>query len=150
MSGPAATGAGTQRLRDGTGWQDVGGYSRAVRRGPLVAVSGTTAHGPDGAALFPGDTYGQARHCLGVVLAAVEALGGTRDDVVRTRVLLAPGADWEAATRAHGEVFGAAPPANSTYYVAGLVGDGFLVEVEAEAFVGPGTGPAAAAGTAPG
>jgi len=125
----------TRRLRDGTGWQEVGGYSRAVRHGDLVAVSGTTAHGPDGVALFPGDTYGQTRHCLEVVLGAVEALGGTRRDVVRTRVLLAPGADWEAATRAHGELFAAAPPANSTYYVAGLVGEGFLVEVEADALV---------------
>lgn len=133
--------AATQRFRDGTGWQEIGAYSRAVRRGDLIAVSGTTAHGPDGAALFPGDTYGQTLHCLRATLHAVEALGGGVDDVVRTRVLLAPGADWQAATRAHGEVFASAPPANSTYYVAALIGDGFLVEVEADAVVlGPGAG----------
>lgn len=125
----------TRRLRDGTGWQDPGGYSRAVRRGEFVAVSGTTAHGPDGTAQHPGDTYAQTRHCLATVMAAVQALGGGLDDVVRTRVLLAPEADWQAATRAHGEVFAEAPPANSTYYVAGLVGTGFLVEVEADAVV---------------
>jgi enamine deaminase RidA (YjgF/YER057c/UK114 family) len=101
----------------------------------VIAVSGTTAHGPDGAALFPGDVYRQTRHCLDVVLRVVETLGGHRDDVVRTRVLLAPEADWEAATRAHGEIFAAAPPANSTYYVAGLIGTGFLVEIEADAVV---------------
>lgn len=127
----------TRRLRDHGGWQDVGGYSRAVRRAGLIAVSGTTAHGPDGAALFEQDTYRQTRHCLDVVLGAVEALGGRRADVVRTRILLAPGADWAAATRAHGEVFAADPPANSTYYVGALIGTGFLVEVEAEAFVPP-------------
>jgi len=136
-SSRSSAGNESSRLRDGTGWQDAGGYSRAVRRGSLIAVSGTTAHGPDGAALFPGDTYAQARHCIAVVLGAVDALGGTLHDVVRTRVLLAPGADWAAATRAHGEAFGAAPPANSTYYVAGLVGEGFLVEVEADALVQP-------------
>jgi enamine deaminase RidA (YjgF/YER057c/UK114 family) len=127
----------TVRVRDGSGWQDVGGYSRAVRRAGLIAVSGTTAHGPDGTALFPGDTYAQARHCLAVVVGAVQALGGAPADIVRTRVLLAPEADWEAATRAHGEAFGAVLPANSTYYVARLIGDGFLVEIEAEAVVAP-------------
>jgi enamine deaminase RidA (YjgF/YER057c/UK114 family) len=136
-AGPTAAdgGSGTTRVRDGSGWQGVGGYSRAVRRGDLIAVSGTTAHGPDGTTLFPGDTYSQAQHCFEVVLAAVRALGGGPHDVVRTRVLLAPGADWEAATRAHGEAFAQSLPANSTYYVAALIGDGFLVEVEAEALV---------------
>jgi len=127
----------TRRLRDHSGWQDMGGYSRAVRRAGFVAVSGTTAHAPDGSALFERDTYRQTRHCLDVVLRAVESLGGRRADVVRTRILLAPGADWAAATRAHGEVFAADPPANSTYYVGALIGVGFLVEVEADALIPP-------------
>ena len=125
----------TTRFGDGTGWQEVGGYSRAVRRGAMIAVSGTTAHGPDGNALFPGDTYAQTVECLARVLHAVEQLGGGLDDVIRTRVLLAPEAVWQDATRAHGERFARTRPANSTYVVAGLIGDGFLVEVEAEALV---------------
>lgn len=125
------------RMRDGSGWQDVGGYSRAVRRDNLIAVSGTTAHGPDGTVLHPDDTFAQTMHCLETVLAAVKALGGAEDDVVRTRLLLAPEASWEEATRAHGERLAAVLPANSTYFVAGLVGTGFLVEVEADAVVAP-------------
>ena len=69
MSGEGA--APVRRLRDGTGGQDAGADSRAVRSGGVIAVSGTTAHGPDGHALFPGDTYGQTRHCLGVVLQGI-------------------------------------------------------------------------------
>jgi enamine deaminase RidA (YjgF/YER057c/UK114 family) len=125
----------TVRHLDGSGWQEAGGYSRAVRRAGLIAVSGTTANGPDGRALHPGDTYAQTRECLAQVLNAITQLGGRLEDVVRTRLLLAPGAVWQDATRAHGEVFAQIRPANSTYFVAGLVGDGFLVEVEAEALV---------------
>lgn len=121
------------RSRDGGGWEELAGYSRAARRGGLIAVSGTTAHGPDGAALFPGDSYGQTRECLHRVLTAVEQLGGRPADVVRTRVLLAPDADWQDAARAHRDVLGTVAPANSMYFVAGLVGAGFLVEVEADA-----------------
>jgi enamine deaminase RidA (YjgF/YER057c/UK114 family) len=127
----------TRRYGDDSGWQEVGGYSRAVRRGGLIAVSGTTAHGVDGAALHPGDTYAQARRCLGQALAAIENLGGGIDDAVRTRVLLAPHASWEEATRAHGDVFGTVRPANTTNYVEKLIGEGFLVEIEAEAVVEP-------------
>ncbi|GGM13953.1 Rid family hydrolase [Nakamurella endophytica] len=138
VHGPVPTDVhGTARFRDATGWQEVGGYSRAVRRGDTVVVSGTTATGPDGAALHPGDTYAQTVECLERVLAAVSALGGTDRDVVRTRVLLAPGASWQEATRAHGERMAAVLPANTTVYVGGLIGDGFLVEVEAEAVLAP-------------
>ena len=127
---------GTERHRDGGGWEDAAGYSRAVRRGTTIAVSGTTAHGPDGSALHPGDTYGQARECLRRIGVAIAALGGGWDDVVRTGVYLAPGADWQAAARAHGEVLDAVRPANTMLYVGGLIGEGFLVEIEAFAVVG--------------
>jgi enamine deaminase RidA (YjgF/YER057c/UK114 family) len=96
-------------------------------------VSGTTATGPDGAALHPGDTYLQARAALRRALDAVVALGGAPDDVLRTRVYLAPEADWRGAARAHADLLGEVAPANTTLYVAGLVGDGFLVEVELDA-----------------
>jgi enamine deaminase RidA (YjgF/YER057c/UK114 family) len=125
----------TAKYRDRSGWQDIGGYSRAVRRGSMIMVSGTTAHAPDGEALFEGDTYAQTNWCIDLVVAAVEKLGGCIEDIVRTRVLLAPGASWRYATQAHGERFAQVQPANSMYYVAGLIGSGFLVEVEAEAIV---------------
>jgi enamine deaminase RidA (YjgF/YER057c/UK114 family) len=126
---------GTRRYTDSSGWQEQAGYSRAVRRGQVIAVSGTTAAGQDGAALCPGDTLGQARICLERVLAALAALGGQPADVVRTVVYLAPGASWEEAARAHREALGAVAPANTMLYVAGLIGDGFCVEVEAMAMV---------------
>jgi enamine deaminase RidA (YjgF/YER057c/UK114 family) len=125
--------SGTRRYRDSSGWQDQAGYSRAVRRGSVVAVSGTTASGPGGAALCPGDTLGQARICLTRVLAALAELGAEPQDVVRTVVYLAPGASWEQAAQAHREALGAVAPANTMLYVAGLIGDGFIVEVEATA-----------------
>jgi enamine deaminase RidA (YjgF/YER057c/UK114 family) len=127
----------TRRYRDGGGWEAAAGYSRAVRRFGRIAVSGTTANGPDGRVLHPGDSYGQARAALERALAAVEALGGRLEDVVRTRLYLAPESDWEGACRAHAEVLGAVAPANTTLHVAGLIGEGFLVEVEMEAEVPP-------------
>jgi enamine deaminase RidA (YjgF/YER057c/UK114 family) len=123
------------RFRDGGGWEEKAGYSRAVRRGPRIEVSGTTATGPDGRALCPGDTGGQTRAALERSLSAAEHLGGRRQDVIRTRVYLAPGADWEAAARVHAELLGDVAPANTTLFVQGLVGEGFLVEVEVEAHV---------------
>jgi enamine deaminase RidA (YjgF/YER057c/UK114 family) len=104
-----------------------------VRRSGHIAVSGTTATGPDGGALHPGDTYRQTLAALDRAIKAVRALGGGVDDVVRTRVYLAPGADWEEASRAHAEVMASVAPANTMLYVANLIGDGFLVEVELEA-----------------
>jgi enamine deaminase RidA (YjgF/YER057c/UK114 family) len=123
----------TRRHRDGGGWEELAGYSRAVRRFGRIAVSGTTATADDGSALHPGDTYGQTLVALRRAIAAVEMLGGGLEDVVRTRVYLVPGADWEEAARAHAEVMGSVAPANTMLYVAALVGEGFLVEVELDA-----------------
>lgn len=125
-----------ERHLDGTGWEERAGYARAAREGTRIAVSGTTAHGPDGAALYPGDTYRQTRCCLERALQAVHALGGRPEHVVRTRLYLVEGADWQAAARAHAELLGPVRPANTTLYVHRLVGDGFLVEVEVDAEVG--------------
>jgi enamine deaminase RidA (YjgF/YER057c/UK114 family) len=126
----------TRRHRDGGGWEGLAGYSRAVRRFGHIAVSGTTATASDGRAEHPADTHGQALVALQRAIAAVEALGGDIEDVIRTRIYLAPGADWKAAARAHAEVMGSVAPANTMIYVAGLVGEGFLVEVEVEAETG--------------
>lgn len=119
--------------REGTDLEAQAGYSRAVRRGSRIAVSGTTATGAGGGALHPGDTYQQTVAALDKALRAVEALGGRTEHVIRTRVYLVPGADWEAASRAHAELLGAVAPANTMLYVAGLIGDGHLVEVEVDA-----------------
>ena len=99
-------------------------------------VSGTTATGPDGTALHPGDTGAQALECLKRIEGALAALGARLDDVVRTVVYLAPGASWEQAARAHRDVLGDVRPANTMLYVGGLIGDGFLVEIEAQAVTG--------------
>ena len=125
----------TRRFSDGGGWQDQAGYSRAVRRGNVIVVSGTTATGPDGAALHLGDTGAQARLCLRRIEEALTALGASLDDLVQTVVYLAPGASWEQAAQAHLEVLGGVRPANTMLYIASLIGDGFLVEIQAQAVV---------------
>jgi enamine deaminase RidA (YjgF/YER057c/UK114 family) len=127
----------TLRYRDGGAWEQSAGYSRAVRRGSRISVSGTTANGPGGAALHPGDTYAQTTAALDTALASVRALGGRTEDVVRTRLYLAPEADWKGAARAHRDLLGVVAPANTTLHVARLIGEGFLVEVEVEAEVLP-------------
>lgn len=127
------------RYADEAVWQDTAGYARAVRRRGRIAVSGTTSSGPDGSVLHPGDTYGQTVAAIGRGLRAVEALGGSATDVLRTRVYLAPGASWEDAARAHRQAFDAVRPANTMLYVAALIGDGLLVEVELDAELGSGS-----------
>ena len=127
--------ASGDRYMDEARWQGTAGYARAARRGGRIAVSGTTSSGPDGGVLHPGDTYRQTAEAIGKGVRAVEALGGTATDVLRTRVYLAPGASWEDAARAHREAFDSVRPANTMLHVAGLIGDGLLVEVEIDAEV---------------
>jgi enamine deaminase RidA (YjgF/YER057c/UK114 family) len=117
------------------GFEDVGGYARAVRIGPIVAVSGTAATAAGGVALFPGDAYGQTREAFERALAAVAELGGNVEDVIRTRIFLAEGADWRRAIDAHRELFDDVRPANTTLFVAGFIPEGVLVEVEVDAVV---------------
>jgi enamine deaminase RidA (YjgF/YER057c/UK114 family) len=123
------------RVFDGGGHEETAGYARAVRRGTTITVSGTTANDGEGGALYPGDTAAQTVAALRQALAAVERLGGRIDDVVRTRIFLAPGADWRAASTAHAELLGSVRPANSMLYVHALIGEAFLVEVELDAVV---------------
>ena len=108
--------------REGGGFEQVAAYSRAARAGNWIAVSGDArALGPDGAVLHPGDAEAQAREAIRRALAAVEELGGRREDVLRTRLWLAEGADWEGPIRAHREAFEGVDPANTTLYVAGFL-----------------------------
>jgi enamine deaminase RidA (YjgF/YER057c/UK114 family) len=136
---PVHDAASGDRYADEARWQETAGYARAARRGRRIAVSGTTSSGPDGGVLHPGDTYRQTVEALGTGLRAVEALGGTAADVLRTRIYLVPGASWEDAARAHREAFGAVRPANTMLYVSALIGDGLLVEVELDAELGAGS-----------
>ncbi|MGH2785048.1 MAG: RidA family protein [Actinomycetota bacterium] len=119
-------------------WEKIVGYSRAVRVGNHIEVSGTAAAGPDGAILAPGDVYGQAKEALRIIGAALGELGASFTDVVRTRVLLSDATRWEEAGRAHGEVFSESRPANTTCAVAGFVDPAILVEIEVTAIVGDG------------
>jgi enamine deaminase RidA (YjgF/YER057c/UK114 family) len=123
------------RYFDGGGYEQLAGYARAVRRGDAITVSGTTANDGAGGALHAGDTGAQTTAALRQALAAVEGLGGTIDDVVRTRIYLVPAADWRAASAAHAAALGSVNPANTVVFVHGLVGDDFLVEVEVDAVV---------------
>ena len=112
------------------------GFSRAVRRGDHIFVSGTTAtHGDDN--VCAGDPHGQATYILDKITSAIAALGGSREDVVRTRIYLTEERNWEPVCRTHGRFFGEVRPANTLVVVAALVGEGYDVEIEAEAIVPP-------------
>lgn len=127
---------GRTRVDSGSVWEPLAGYSRAVRDGNRIDVSGTTAtHGSTGV-VAPEDAGAQTTFILDKIAASLRALGGSIDDVVRTRVYLREMDDWEAVARAHGRVFGDIRPANTMLQVAGLIGTGYRVEIEAEAMVG--------------
>jgi aryl-alcohol dehydrogenase-like predicted oxidoreductase/enamine deaminase RidA (YjgF/YER057c/UK114 family) len=124
-----------QRWRVGSGsrWEPLAGYSRAVRSGRRILVSGTTATHGAGRLVGRGDAAAQATWILDKIAAAVSSLGARIEDVVRTRVYLTDVRDWEAVAREHGRVFGAVRPANTLLQVGALVGEGYRVEIEAEA-----------------
>jgi enamine deaminase RidA (YjgF/YER057c/UK114 family) len=123
-----------RNIASGTPWEAIAGFSRAVRVGDHVFVSGTTAHDEHGQLQGGEDVYAQARYVLDKIEAALASAGASLSDVVRTRVYVVRLDDWREVARAHGDVFGAIRPANTLVQVAGLV-DGPLVEIEAEAIV---------------
>jgi aryl-alcohol dehydrogenase-like predicted oxidoreductase/enamine deaminase RidA (YjgF/YER057c/UK114 family) len=128
----------TQRWRidSGSQWEPLAGYARAVRVGERILVSGTTATHGSGQLVGAGDAATQATYILDKIAASVSALGGRLEDIVRTRVYLQDVNDWQAVSAVHGRYFGEIRPANTLLQVAGLVGSGYLVEIEAEAVVG--------------
>jgi enamine deaminase RidA (YjgF/YER057c/UK114 family) len=125
-----------RNISSGTRWEPVVGYSRAVRVGPLVHVTGTTATNASGEIVAAGDMYGQAVQAIANIAAALTQAGARMEDVVRTRIYVTDIVRWGEVARAHREAFGDIMPATSMVEVSRLIDERMLVEIEADAVVG--------------
>ncbi len=122
-------------IRSGATWEPIVGYSRAVRVGANIAISGSASVGPDGDIVGVGDTYRQACRCIEVIADALAEAGADLKDVVRTRMFVTDIDQWQEVAKAHQEAFGNSPPATSMVEVTRLIHPDMLVEIEADAIV---------------
>lgn len=129
--------ADRRRISSGTVWEGLVGYSRAVRAGDWIFVSGTTATDADGNLVGGGDPYAQTVAIIEKIGQALREAGATLADVVRTRIYVTNADDWEAVGRAHARFFAEVRPANTLVEVSRLVGTGYLVEIDADALIVP-------------
>jgi enamine deaminase RidA (YjgF/YER057c/UK114 family) len=124
-----------KRISSGSPMEEPIGFSRAVRIGNTITVSGTAAIAPDGSTACPGDVYGQTKYCIEIMRKAIEEGGGRLEDIVRTRIMLKDISRWEEAARAHGEFFSKIRPACTFVGINGFVREDWLVETEADCVV---------------
>jgi enamine deaminase RidA (YjgF/YER057c/UK114 family) len=126
--------AGCRYASSGSKWEPIMGYSRAVRSGNIIAVTGSVGINADGT--YPATLAEQTRRSLQIIRAAIEALGGRMEQVIRTRMFVADVSKWEEVARVHGEVFADIRPATSIVEVAKLIDAAAMIEIEADAVVG--------------
>ena len=122
-------------ISSGSPFEPIIGFSRAVRVGPHIAVSGTAPIAPGGGVACPGDLYGQTLRCLEIIEKAIVEAGGKREHVIRTRIYLKDMQGWENASRAHGEFFRDIRPASTMIQIVQAIDPAWLVEIEADAIV---------------
>ena len=122
-------------VSSGSKWEEIVGYSRAVRVGSCIAVSGTTATGIDGKIIGKGDAYAQTKAILAKIDTALRGVGASLNDVIRTRIFVTDIDDWKEVARAHREYFAEVKPAATMVEVQSLIEDDMLVEIEADAYI---------------
>lgn len=127
--------AGRQNISSGSKYEPTIGFSRGVKVGGFIAISGTAPMGADGKVAGPGDLYLQTKRCIEIAGASLEKAGASLKDVVRTRVMVTNIKDWEQAAKAHGEAFGDIRPATTFVEVSALIDPAWLVEMEFDAII---------------